>query len=85
MRGGDPALVVLSARGNSRAISANNRNLLGRVDLFGALRGLLGTFAALTTTLLLGEEGGDPSVVDEVGGSSEGTEEDNIQENTNVC
>jgi hypothetical protein len=81
VRHGDPALVVgLGTRGDSRAVGADNSNLVGGVDLLGATRRLLGALAALATALLLGEEGGDPGVVDEVDGSSESAQEDDIQE-----
>lgn len=80
MRGGDPALVVLRAAGDSRAVSTNDSDLLSRIDLLGALRRLLSALATLAATLLLGEEGADPGVVDEVDGSSESTEEDKVKE-----
>lgn len=82
VRGGDPALVVLCAARDSRAVSANNGNLLRGVDFLGALGRLLGAFATLAATLLLGEEGGNPSVVDEVDSSSKGAEEDEVEEDT---
>jgi hypothetical protein len=79
----DPALIVrLCAAGDSGAVSADNGNLVGRVDLLGAERRLLRALAALATTLLLGEEGGDPGVVDEVGDSAEDGENDEVQEDT---
>lgn len=81
MRGRDPALIVLGARGDSRAISTNDSDLLGGIDLLGALGRLLGALTTLAAALLLGEEGGDPGVVDEVHGSSESTEEDEVEEN----
>ena len=80
MRGRDPALVVLRARGDSRAVSADNANLLGGVDLLRALGRLLGALTTLAAALLLGEESGDPGVVDEVDGSNEGAEEDEVKE-----
>jgi hypothetical protein len=80
VRGRDPALVVLGARGDSRAIGTDNGDLLGGVDLLGALGRLLGALTTLAASLLLGEEGGDPGVVDEVDGSSEGAEEDEVEE-----
>lgn len=80
MRGRDPALVVLGAGSYSRTISTDNGNLLGGVDLLGALGRLLGALATLAAALLLREEGGNPGVVDEVDGSSEGAEEDKVEE-----
>ena len=81
MRDGDPALIVgLGTGGDSRAVSADDGNLVGRVDLLGSTGRLLGALAALATALLLGEEGGDPGVVDEVDGSSEGAQEDDVEE-----
>lgn len=84
MRGRDPALVVLGAGSDSRTISTNNSNLLSGVDLLGALGGLLSTLTTLATTLLLGEESSDPGVVDEVDGSSEGAEEDEVEEDAKM-
>jgi hypothetical protein len=79
----DPALIVrLCAAGDSGAVSADNGNLVGRVDLLGAERRLLRALAALAATLLLGEEGGDPGVVDEVRDSAEDGENDEVQEDT---
>lgn len=70
---GDPAFIIgHSARSNSRPISAENRDLVGWVDLLGLAGGPLGSFAAFAATTLLGEEGGDPGAVDEVEGPDEG-------------
>ena len=80
MRGGDPALVVLGASGDSRAVSAHNTDLLSGVDLLRALRRLLSALATLAAALLLGEEGGDPGVVNEVYSASEGAEENKVKE-----
>lgn len=82
VRSRDPALIVLRAGGNSRAISANNSDLFGGVDLLGTLGGLLSTLTTLAAALLLREEGGDPGVVDEETGTSEGAEEDKVEEKT---
>jgi hypothetical protein len=78
VRSRDPALIILCARGDSRAISANNSDLLGGIDLLGALGGLLSTLTTLAAALLLGEEGGNPGVINEETGTSEGTEEDEV-------
>lgn len=79
--GGDPALVVsLGATGNGRAIGADDADLLRGVDLLGALRRALCALTALATALLLGEESGDPGVVDEVAGTSKGTSKDKVEE-----
>jgi hypothetical protein len=81
MSSGDPALIIgLGTSSDSRAISTNNSNLLGGVDLLGSLGRLLSTLATLAAATLLGEEGGDPGVVDEVDSSGESTEEDDVQE-----
>jgi hypothetical protein len=77
---GYPALIVcLCARSNSRAVSPHNGDLVSGIDLLGAARRLLGALATLATALLLGEDGGDPGVVDEVDGSAEGAEDDQIE------
>jgi hypothetical protein len=79
--GRDPRLIVgRGTAGDSRAISTNNADLVGRVDLLGTARRALGTLAALAATLLLGEESGDPGVVDEVDCTSEDTAEDEVKE-----
>ena len=81
MVGRDPGLVVGSGTaGDSRAISANNADLVGRIDLLGSAGRALGALAALAATLLLGEESGDPGVVDEVNGTSKDTAEDEVEE-----
>jgi hypothetical protein len=75
----DPALIVrLCAGRDSWAISADNGNLVSGVDLLGALGRLLRALSALAATLLLGEEGGDPRVVDKVGDSTEDSEDDEV-------
>jgi hypothetical protein len=75
----NPALVVsLCARGDGGAVSADNGDLVGGVDVLGALGRLLRALSALAATLLLGEEGGDPRVVDKVGDSTEDSEDDEV-------
>ena len=79
--GRDPRLIVgRGTAGDSRAISTDNADLVGRVDLLGTARRALGTLAALAATLLLGEESGDPGVVDEVDSASESAEENEVEE-----
>jgi hypothetical protein len=85
--GRNPGLIVgsttgQSTAGDSRAVSTDNADLLGRVDLLAATRGALGTLTTLAATLLLGEEGGDPGVVDEVNGTGKDTAEDEVKEDT---
>jgi hypothetical protein len=82
---GNPALVVrLGARGDSWSISTDNADLIGGVDRLGALGGLLRALAALAAALLLGEEGSDPRVVDEVEGAAESAENDEVEEDAGV-
>jgi hypothetical protein len=81
--GRDPALVESTGLGtssDSRAICANNRDLVGRVDLLSSLRGSLSALAALAAPLLLREQSRDPGVVDEVAGAAEGGEEEEVEE-----
>lgn len=86
MRSRDPALVVgLGTRSDSGAVSANNSDLVGWVDLLRSARRALGTFAAFAAALLLGEERSDPGVVDEVDGSAENAEEDEVKENAEIA
>lgn len=81
MVGRDPGLIVgLSTAGDSRAVSTDNADLIGRVDLLGTTRRALGTLTALAATLLLREEGSDPSVVDKVDGTSEDAAENKVEE-----
>lgn len=81
VRGRDPALIVgLCAGSDSRTISTNDGNLIGGVDLLALARRRLSTLTTLAAALLLREEGGDPGVVDEVHGSTEGAKEDEVQE-----
>lgn len=81
--GRDPALIVglsLSARGDGWAIGTDNADLVGGVDLLGALGGALCALATLATALLLREESSDPGAVDEVTGTGEDTSEDKVEE-----
>jgi len=80
---GDPALVIgLSSGCDSRVVSTNNTSLVGWVDFLATAGRCFGALATFTTTALLREEGGDPGVVDEVDGSTEGCEKDGIEEDT---
>jgi hypothetical protein len=79
----NPALIVrLCAGSDSGTISTNNGNLVGGVDLLGTKRRLLCALATLAAALLLGEEGGDPGVVDEVRDAAEDAKNDEVQEDT---
>jgi len=79
---GDPALVIgLSSGCDSRVISTNT-SLVGWVDFLATAGRCFGALATSTTTALLREEGGNPGVVDEVDGSTEGCEKDGIEEDT---
>lgn len=78
---GNPALIVrLCTTCHSRAILADHRNLISRVDLLGALRRGLGTLAAFAAATLLWKEGGDPGLVNEVTGPAEDGDEEEIEE-----
>lgn len=77
----DPALIVsLSAARDSRPVSANNTDLVSRIDRLGAARRGFCALAALATTFLLRKESGNPRVIYEVGCSSEGRGENKIKE-----
>ena len=81
--GGNPALVESTSLGtsrDSRAICANNGDLISRVDLLGSLRGSLSALAALAAPLLLREQSSNPGVVDEVAGAAESGEEEEVEE-----
>ena len=81
---GDPALVEsttsLCAAGDSRAIGTNDGNLLSGVDFLALAGGTRSALAALAAAALLGEESGDPGVVDEVDDATEGGEEEEVEE-----
>jgi hypothetical protein len=79
----DPALVEtasLRAASDSRAISSDDRNLIGGVDLLALAGGARGALAAFAAAALLGEESGDPGVVDEVADAAEGGKEEEVEE-----
>ena len=81
----DPALIIRLLRqgttGHSWSVSANNRILLLGVQcLLGTSRGTLGALAALSAALQLWEECLDPGLVDEVDGSYESGEEEEVKE-----
>lgn len=81
MRSGDPARIEsLGATGDGGSISAHNGDLVSGINALASTRRLLGALAALSTALLLGEEGRDPGLIDEVEGSGEGTEKDEVEE-----
>ena len=81
----DPALIIcllgLSTSSNSWSICANDRDLVLRShSLLRATGRTLGTLTTLSAALGLWEEGLDPGLVDEVEGSGEGCEEEEVQE-----
>ena len=77
----DPALIVgLGPASDGRSIGTNNRNLFGGIDNLGAAGRFLRALTTLAAAPLLGKERRDPGVVDEVDGSSEDTEEDEVEE-----
>ena len=83
MTSGNPALVEctsLGTGGDSWAICADNRDLVGRVDLLASTGGSLSALAALAAPLLLREQSSDPSVVDEVADATESGEEEEVEE-----
>lgn len=83
MGSGDPAFIVgLCTGSNSRSISTGNSNLVSGIDLLASAGGAFGTLATLATALLLRKQSGNPGVVNKVDGSGEGSEENNIEEDT---
>ena len=81
--GWDPALVVgIGASSNSWPICPDNRYLLAWVHRLGAAGRSFRALATLAAALLLREQRGDPSVVDEEAGSSKSGEQEEVQENT---
>ena len=84
MSSGDPALVVsLGASRHSRSICTSHGHLIGWVNRLSSSRSLR-ALAALASSLLLWEQGGDPGVVDEVAGSTEGACEEEVQEDATI-
>jgi len=83
----NPALIIrllrLSTSRNSRSISPNDRDLiLGRNGSFGTSGRTLSALATFSSAFGLWEEGCDPGLVDEIEGTSEGGEEEEVKENT---
>jgi len=70
----------LRSRRHRWSISTNNGNLLCRINLLCALCRCLGPLSAFATALCLWEEGFDPSAVDEVAGSGEDGEQEDVKE-----
>lgn len=86
MGGRNPAFIIcLSSRSNRRPIRTDHSNLISRINLLRSTRRSLRTLATFAATLLLGKEGGDPGVVDEVDGATEGTEENKVQKDTRIA
>lgn len=80
MMGRDPALIIrLRTTRHSRSIGTQNPDLLTRIHLLGPMSRLPGPLATFALAALLGEEGRDPSVVDEVEGSHEGDCEEEVE------
>lgn len=71
---GDPGLIVslVDARGDSRGLVSRQR--LGHVDLLSDL------LAGTRSLLGLGEEGLNPSLVDEVDGATKDASQEEVQE-----
>ena len=79
----NPALVEtasLRAAGDSRAVSTDDGDLVRGVDFLALARRARGALAALAAATLLGEESGDPGVIDEVDDAAEGGEEEEVEE-----
>jgi hypothetical protein len=81
--GGDPALVEstsLCAASDGRAVGTNDGNLVSGVDLLALAGGTASTLAAFAAAALLGEQGSDPGVIDEVADAAESGEEEKVEE-----
>lgn len=77
----DPTLIVcLRTRCHSWSIRSQNTHLVRRINFLRATRGALSAVAAFASARFLGEEGGDPGVVDEVACASEDSEEEEVEE-----
>ena len=77
----NPAFIVsLCPRGNGRPISANDGDLIGRINLLRLAGGFLGPFTTFAATAGLWKEGGDPCTVDEVDGTEKARQEDKVKE-----
>ena len=77
----DPALVIrLCTTGYGWSIRSEDGDLVSWVHLLRTPRGLFRALAALASAAFLGKEGGNPGVVDEVAGTTEGSAEEKIEE-----
>lgn len=78
----NPALIVahLSARSDSWTIGTHHGNLFAWINWLRATARTLCTLSAFAAALLLWEESGDPGAVDEVDSATEGSEDDEVQE-----
>lgn len=81
----NPTLIISllrqSPRSNSRSIRSNDRNLIFRINSFlSAQGGTLRALSAFASAFGLWEEGLDPGFVDEVEGSAESSEENEVEE-----
>ena len=81
MVGRDPALIVsLGTRSHSRSIGTQDRDLVIGINVLRRAARLLGSLTALAAALLLREQCRDPRAIDEVDGTHEAGEEEEIQE-----
>lgn len=77
----DPALIIcLRTTRHSRSIRPDDGDLVSWVYLLRPPRGLFRALAAFTSAAFLGKEGGNPGVVDEVACTTEGSAEEEIEE-----
>jgi hypothetical protein len=70
----------LCATRDSWAISTNNGDLVGWVDTLRALRRLFSALATFSTAAGLREQSLDPGTVDEIAGSAEDAQEEEVEE-----
>lgn len=77
----NPALIVgLCARGDSRAVRANDGHLVCRVDFLRATGGSFRSLSSFSTATLLWEQSCNPGVVDKVASAGERCEKEEIEE-----
>ena len=76
----NPALIVRSSARRSRAISAYHTHLITRIDLLRTTARALGPLTTLAAAALLRKECGDPGIIDEEAGPSEGGGEEDVEE-----
>lgn len=83
----DPAFIIssLTPTRDGRSISSHNTDLIIRIHLLSPRSGFARAGSVFAATFVLGEEGRDPGVVDEIDCSREEAEEEEVEEDAVDC